>query len=330
MRAWVNAGLMTVAAAAVATMLAMSHARQTSGQESKPPAAIAEVKGPRLSDDKPRDMPGLHNVVAFYRDFWSGSLPEGDAGFDTLKAMGVTTIISVDGAEPDVERARARGIRYIHLPIGYNGFDDRRRLELARATRDALRADQGAVYIHCHHGKHRSAGAAGAVVVSLGWLTANDATARMKVSGTAPDYKGLYACTSNATVLDAATIDAVPADFPEVSNPATFVKSMVEIDVISDHLKLVEKAGWTAPRNHPDLVPAAEAGRMADLFRLVAASDKARNQPEDFAASLALDAERIAQIEALIVAGERDTTKMSDLFKAVQASCKDCHTKYRD
>ncbi len=294
-----------------------------------PPPAIARLEAPALADDAPRDLPGLHNVVAYHTGYWSGSVPERDAGFDSLAAMGVKTIISVDGAEPDVESARARGIRYIHLPIGYNGFDENRRRELVRATRDAMA--EGTVYIHCHHGKHRSAGAAGAVVASLGWLTPDDAVARMKVSGTAPDYKGLYECVAKSTVLDAKVIDAVPADFPEVSHPATFVKAMVEIDVINDRLKLIEKAGWATPKDHPDLVPVAEAGRMADLFRLVAESNKARSLPEGFGAALREDSGRITVLEdALAAVGERDAKRLSDLFKAVQTSCKDCHAKYRD
>jgi len=285
---------------------------------------------PTLKDQKPRDLPGLHNVVAYHDGFYSGGVPEGDAAFATLKAMGITTIISVDGAEPDVAKAKVLGIRYIHLPIGYNGFDEKRKLELARATRDALQ--KGPVYIHCHHGKHRSAGAAGAVAASLGWMTPEEAVERMKVSGTAPNYEGLYACAANSTELDPKLIDAVPAHFPEVSHPTSFVKAMIEIDEINDHLKLIEKAGWTAPKDHPDLVPAAEAGRLADLFRLSAESPKAKSKPPTFTDALKQDAERIAALEEMIIAQEKykDTKKLSDAFKQIQASCKDCHAKYRD
>jgi hypothetical protein len=98
-----------------------------------------------------------------------------------------------------VEKAKARGIRYIHLPIGYNGFDEQRKLQLVRATRDAM--VQGPVYIHCHHGKHRSAGAAATIAASLGWLSPAESVDRMHVSGTAANYTGLYACASSATIL---------------------------------------------------------------------------------------------------------------------------------
>ena len=162
--------------------------QSTRNPEPDPQAAAPApaITLPTMSDQSPRDYPGIHNAVAFHDGFISGSVPEGEAGFETLAAMGVKTIISVDGAVPDVDMARARGLRYIHLPIGYNGFDEQRRLELARATRDAM--NDGAVYIHCHHGKHRSAGAAAVVIASLGWATPEKAIERMKVSGAAPAY----------------------------------------------------------------------------------------------------------------------------------------------
>jgi hypothetical protein len=320
---------------ALAPVASRSHVLAENGPQTAPPATgsaphtLARVEGPTLADLRPIDLAGLHNVVAFGEGFFSGGVPEGDTGFDTLVAMGVKTIISVDGAEPDLAKAKARGLRYMHLPVGYNGFDDTRKMQLVRATRDSI-AD-GPVYLHCHHGKHRSAGAAGTVAVSLNWLSNDQALGRMKVSGTAPNYKGLYACTTNASVVEVAAIEAVPADFPEVSPPPSFIRAMVEIDVINDHLKRIEEAGWAAPVDHPDLVPTAEAGRMADLFRLVAESDTASAHPADFTAALRADADRITAIEDLLAAaGEKDVKKLSEQFKAVQTSCKDCHARYRD
>lgn len=296
------------------------------------PAAVAPtlpaVQPPTMTDMKPRDYPGLHNVVAYHDGYYSGSVPEGATGFDTLAGMGVKTVISVDGAEPEVALAKARGMRYIHLPIGYNGFDEQRKLELVRATRDAIA--QGPVYIHCHHGKHRSAGAAGTVAASLGWLTTDAATARMKVSGTAPNYQALYACTAGAVVLGAGVIDAVPAGFPEIARPTGFVKAMVEMDEISEHLKRIEKAGWKTPTDHPDLVPAAEAGRLADLLRISAQGERARSKPADFAAMLLSNADHVQRLEEQLVAGRSDAKELSAQFAMIAASCRDCHAKYRD
>ncbi len=327
-----RAGLIPLALLATASLVASCASegveRGAGGAATPARHAVAKVDPPTMADDAPRDYAGLHNVVAYHDGFYSGGVPEGEPGFDTLAGMGVRTIISVDGAAPDLDRAKARGMRTIHLPIGYDGFAEERKLELVRATRDAM--DDGPVYIHCHHGKHRSAGAAGAVVASLGWLTPAAATDRMKVSGTAPGYTGLYACVAGAVVLGAATIDAVPADFPEVSVPAGFVKGMLEIDEINEHLEAIEMARWSVPEGHPDLVPVAEAARMADVFRLLAAGDMAKTKPADFAATMRDSSERAQVLEDMLAAGEADTRKLSGPFQRIAASCKDCHVKYRD
>ena len=214
------------------------------------------------------------------------------------------------------------------MPIAYNGFDEQRKLELVRATRDAM--SEGSVYIHCHHGKHRSAGAAATVVASLGWMTTDEATARMRVSGTAANYKGLYECTAAAGVLGANVIDGVPAAFPEVAPPAGFVKGMVELEEINERLKAIEMAGWATPTDHADLVPAAEAGRMADLLRLLSQGDRAQSKGADFGSRLKGDGENVQKLEDMLIAGEKDGKKLSAQLAIVAASCKDCHARYRD
>ena len=283
---------------------------------------------PAPGEGAPRDYPGIHNAVAYHEGFVSGGVPEGDAGFDTLRAMGVRTVISVDGAATDVARARARGMRYVHLPIGYYGFDAVRRMELVRAVRDAMR--DGPVYLHCHHGKHRSAGAAATVAVALGWLTPDASVGRMKVSGTAPGYGGLYACAARSVPEAEAAIDAVPAGFPEVTPPAGFVRAMVEADEALEHLKAIELAGWAAPADHPDLVPAAEAGRLADLLRLHVDGDRARAKPAAFAAMLASNALDAQRLEDALLADPRDAAMLGPQLARIQAGCKECHVKWRD
>lgn len=296
---------------------------------------MPRVATPLLVDSAPRDYPGIHNAVAFHDGFVSGSVPEGEAGFATLAAMGVKTIISVDGAEPDVANAAKHGMRYIHLPIGYNGFDETRRLELTRATRDAMAS--GPVYIHCHHGKHRSAGAAAAVAVGLGWSTPEAMVARMKVSGTAANYTGLYACAQNATPVSMGMLDAIPADFPSVSHPKGMVKAMVAIDHAFDHLKAIEKAGWVTPADHPDLVPVAEAGQIADLYRLLINDERTREEGDDLAARFREDNAEASALEEMLAAlpkggvpTESQRTALSAQFKTIAASCKECHAQYRD
>ncbi len=283
---------------------------------------------PDLNGTAAADLPGLPNVVAYHENYYSGGAPEGDEGFETLAAMGVRTIISVDGAAPDVEAAKAHGLRYIHLPIGYNGIDEPRKLELVRAARDAMA--QGPVYIHCHHGKHRSAAAAATIAVSLGWMSPEQAVERMRVSGASPQYGGLYASAASARVIDTKTIDAVKADFSEVARPQGFVKGMVEADEIVEHLKAIERSGWMAPPDHPDLVPLAEAGRLADLLRFIAAGDRAAAEGSEFTTHLTRLQDAAQRLETRLAAGGADPSGLSEQFRQIGASCDSCHAKYRD
>ena len=291
-------------------------------------ASAFEVPQPLITDARPRSYEGVHNVVAFHEDFYSGSAPEGEAGFETLHEMGIKTIVSVDGAAPNLNAAKRYGMRYIHLPIGYNGFEEARKLELVRATRDAI--VRGGVYIHCHHGKHRSACAAASVAQSLGWMTAQEGQARMKVSGTAMNYTGLYQCAAASAVLVANVIDAVSAEFPEIQPPKGLVKSMVEIDEVTEHLKAIEAAGWNVPPDQPDLVATAEAGRLADLFRQLQTNERVARKSEDFMEKLKADEARAQKLEAMLAAGEKDGKRLSVQLGVIIASCMECHTKYRD
>lgn len=285
-------------------------------------------------DSAAKNFTGLSNVVAFHDGFYSGSAPAGDAGFDSLSSLGVKTILSVDGAIPEIELAEKRGMRYVHLPIGYDGFDDARKAQLVRAVRDLPKP----IYLHCHHGKHRSAGAAGTIAVSLGWLTNDEAATRMKVCGTAAGYKGLWACTAAAAPMTAIAIDAATSDFPKITKPDSFVASMVEIDETLDRLKLAEKNGWLAPKDHPDLAPISDAGKLADLFRLIGEPPAKPNQnPQEQADRLAqihlwLKAESMKanELERMLENPSAKTAEMSQTLAAIGASCKQCHVKYRD
>ena len=312
--------------AVIVSTVALLCSPRATAQNAEPRTA----QPPSLEAQKPSDAPGLHNVVAYGPSCWSGSLPEGDAGFASLQSWGVRTVISVDGAVPEVARAARFGLRYVHLPIGYDGFDDARKLELVRAVRDL----PGPIYIHCHHGKHRSAGAAAAVAASLGWMSPQAAVARMKVSGTSEGYPGLYRCAATAQVLAAALIDTAPAQWPAVTRPSGMVESMVAIDDAMERIKVVEKAGWKVPATHPDLAPAADAGAIADHLRLLGQDGRPRDDAAlaAFAAILATSlsaAEKLESDLAVETAADRPARLTADL-KSLRATCTACHAAHRD
>lgn len=311
---------------------ARSGESQPSESQPQPTAAASDSKAatdaipmPTAADAKPVDYPGLHNVVAYAPGVLSGSVPEGEEGFATLKKMGIKTVMSVDGAEPELDLAQRYGLKYVHLPITYAGFDEKRKLELTKAVRDLPRP----IYLHCHHGKHRSAGAAGAAVVSLGWSTPDEAVARMKVSGTAPDYKGLYACTASAVKVMPAILDAINGNFPAIVRPEGTVKTMIEVDIALENLKAIQKAGWKAPPDHPSLVGAAEAGRLADYYRFLHADKESSELGTEYLQMMLTANKEATDLEDALT-NDTPPAELDKKFKAVTTSCKTCHVKYRD
>lgn len=286
-----------------------------------PTAAAAGTPGTKAAG---HDEGALHNVHRLGPRLVSSAAPEGDAAFDQLKAMGIKTIITVDGAAPDVERARARGMRYVHIPITYATVTPEQQAELARAVRDL----PGPILIHCHHGKHRGPAAAASVAVLLGEATPEEGVAFMKQAGTAASYAGLYACVQEAGPAGAA-LDSAPADFPSVRKPAGMVAAMVEVDLAYEHLGHIRAAGWKVPIDHPDLVPAAEAGRLADHLRFSGETAKSKRLGEAYQKLLLASIAAATDLEEAIVAGAKPEV-LEAKWKPVAASCKDCHANYRD
>lgn len=287
--------------------------------------ATPTATAPKIPPPAAHDEHVLHNIHKIDDTLISGAAPEGDAAFDELRAMGVKTIISVDGATPDVARAEARGIRYVHIPITYAEVSDEQRLHLARAVRDL----PGPVFIHCHHGKHRSPAATAAVAITLNRITPEQGTAFLKTAGTAPNYTGLYSCVAAATPVASSTLDGVPADYPAISRPDGIVAAMVEIDVAFEQLGEIRAAGWKPPTHHPDLVPAAEAGRLVDLLRVSHNDPRMAPHGDAFVKMLDKAVGIASAMEEAIVANAPEAD-LDGHYKLVQASCKECHAAYRD
>jgi len=279
---------------------------------------------PLSTATQPVNLPGLENVVAFTESFYSGAVPVGEQGFATLKAMGIKTIVSVDGAKPQLKYVQKYGLRYVHLPIGYDAVSDERSLELARTGRDLA----GPFYIHCHHGKHRSAAASAVISVLLGELMPDQAIKRMHVSGTSLHYKGLFASASKAVPASEAELDSASNVFPQVWQTRNLVDAMVAIDQATDHLKAIKAAGWKPPVNAPDLVPIAEAARLVDLLKNLKDDQQVNELPEmrDWMLESSADA---SVLENQLMAKKQHVQKLDEQLKRVLYSCTHCHEKYR-
>ncbi len=301
------------------------------GEAPRPAGQLAEDALSVTLGEAPGTFPGLHNVVRVSEKLISGGVPEEDDGFASLKKLGVKTIISVDGARPDVERARRLAMRYVHLPIGYDGVPRRQALKIARAVRDL----PGQVYLHCHHGRHRSPAAAVAVHLCLdGTCTPETALALLKRAGTGPNYKGLYAATGQFQAVSDEELDKVPADFPEIAKTDDFVNLMVKAEKHFDHLKQIQTAAWKAPPKHPDLDPPHEALLLREAYTELARLPEAKERGPEMHRWLGEAADTAQTLEDVLAAGREQGTldgkAVEAAFRVSAEACAQCHRKYRD
>ncbi|MBS0262895.1 MAG: cytochrome c [Planctomycetes bacterium] len=288
------------------------------GELAEPKSASAGIE--RLKSDE------LPNPIRVHERVISGGLPEGDAAFAELQALGIKTIISVDGTRPDVARARKYGMRYVHLPHGYDGISAGRAQELVKAVRDL----PGPIYLHCHHGKHRSPTAAAVACVGAGFIAPQQAVSVLELAGTSPAYRGLFQAAREARPLDQSVIDRLPADFPEVAKLPAIAEAMVEMEQVHDRLKLLEQAGWQAPAQSPSLEPAHEALLLREHFTEFLRRREVLEKPAKFV-ELAREAEAACRtLEAACQGAVADTKRASQALQAVSTNCRACHQMFRD
>ncbi len=278
----------------------------------------------------PIQAPGLTNLFVLSPRLYSGAAPEGDAGFASLRALGVKTIISVDGSKPEVDLAARHGLRYIHIPIGYDGASRSNEWRLIRAAQIA----DGRVYVHCHHGKHRGPAAAAVICEGTeGWGT-NQAVAWLGVAGTSPEYPGLYRNALFFTAPTSAELESVPTNFPSRIEVSGLVDTMVGIDSAWDRLKLIQTAGYRVPPAHPDLDPSQEAMSLVEGFREAQRAEVAVRRGDEFLRRLK-SAEGAAEELRLVLkqsSGSADLARKGadQAWERVNQTCASCHKDHRN
>ncbi len=278
------------------------------------------VPEPAKSGPAAVEAEGLHNAFRLSDRLYSGGSPDGDAGFASLQKLGVKTIISVDGTTPDVAAAERYGLRYVHLPVGYDGIPREKAWAIAKAARDL----PGPVYVHCHHGQHRGPAAAACVMLALDpGYTPDQASAWLRLAGTDPRYRGLISLPQTFQRPTAADLDALPADFPPVAAVPDLARLMVTIDARSDRLKAAKAAGWKSP----DADPPHEALQLFELFREAGRMPDVTRRGAEFV-TLLHDAEAAAgDLEAAL---REHPDKVEAAFERSQSLCSKCHAKFRD
>jgi hypothetical protein len=251
---------------------------------------------------------------------FSGSEPHGEEAFASLKQMGIKTIVSVDGARPNVEAARRHGLRYIHIPIGYDGISDQAGAALARLVKEA----DGPFYVHCHHGRHRGPAAAAVACVASGATQGKGALQILEKAGTSKDYLGLWRDVEDYTPPVAG---ANLPELVEIAEIESLTAAMAQIDRACDNLKRCQKAKWSAPKKHPDLVPALQAFLVREGFH-ESGRHLADRYTDHFKAQLSGAEKAADKLGQAVLSGNLDQADAR--FGILMQSCKQCHAEYRN
>lgn len=308
-------------------------------------AVVAGAIGPTVGDQHaPPPASGVFPAVGDWRvldnahrihaGLISGAQPETDAAFKLLADLGVRTLISVDGAKPNVEQAKKHGLRYVHLPIKYDGVTREQGMSIARALMDL----PGPIYLHCHHGRHRSAAAVAVACVMNAQLPPQQAEDVLRTFGTGAQYQGLWQAARGARPVDPKVLDALKVDFVEVATVPEMAQAMVEIDETFEHLKWAAKHGFRPPPEHPDLDPPHEALQLREKLHELGRTAVAADHPGEFRRLLADNEAAALELEAALrawmpVAADQAALPPANVVKAfrkVGTSCATCHKSQRD
>ncbi|WP_339731895.1 cytochrome c [uncultured Gimesia sp.] len=284
-------------------------------QDAGPEAENAAEVGNRNRRFHSLSRPGLHNVFQIDDQIYSGSGPEGKQSFDALKKMGIKTIISVDGMKPDVQLAKAAGMKYVHIPIGYDGIFEDANLAFLRAAKEL----KGPVYIHCHHGRHRGPAAAAMVGMCRGSLDKERALLFLNQAGTSKDYAGLW--------RDVRQFRLPPADvvLPELVESARVEPMVTAMAHISQYYEELQKKAESDPRDEK------HAMRISVLLR-EAFHESVRKHSDDyddtFKKWMHESEMEVKQVEAALKQGNQKQVTAS--LKQLKSQCKCCHKAYRN
>jgi protein tyrosine phosphatase (PTP) superfamily phosphohydrolase (DUF442 family)/cytochrome c556 len=283
---------------------------------------LADTTAVFLPEEGPTeaDYPTLHNLIQVTDRIYSGAQPHGEEAFVDLARLGVKTVVSVDGARPDIEAAEKHGLKYVHIPIQYSGVPEDAGKALSRVADEA----EGPLYVHCHHGKHRGPAAAAVVCIASGASDGKEALEILKGAGTSENYPGLW------RDVEAFTKPASDEELPElvsVADVGSMAAAMAKIDRGRDNLKLFLAADWGVLQDHPDLVATQEAKKVKEGFE-ASLENLADDSDEQLKTWLG---ESRSTAEALETALQsQDTAQATKHFESLQKACKTCHADYRN
>ncbi len=293
-----------------------SHGHTTSAQFAAVVTLLACILLLTLGiSNPPRTLVRLHLPAEFREvsaSITCGAVPESSDEFLALRKTGIRTILSVDGMQPDVEAANATGLRYVHIPIGYDGVPED---DVGRMTR-VLRDCDSPIYVHCHHGKHRGPAAAAVCAMIAEEIDMPQAIELLTDAGTSHDYSGLWRDVRNFKPLtDKSTLPPISSSVELEPLAAT----MVHLDECWEQTQRAVEASKTEQALE-------QVNILEQLFREASRLD-------------GVDEESVWLLEMLdaesVVASLRDDLtdhpeKVTRSLAAVAECCRNCHQQHRN
>lgn len=296
-----------------------------------PPAMMLCVNAQELTPSgfKRIESAVLPNAIRVTPKLISGGLPEGDEAFQQLRELGVRTIISVDGAAPDIATARKYGLRYVHLPHGYDGIQPEHAEHLAKAVHDL----DGPFYIHCHHGKHRSPAATAVVAIKLGILNQDQGIELLRVAGTSSKYEGLFRSVRTATSATEEELANIQCEFSEIAEVPPLTSTMVELDESLQRLQRLDRNDWKVISNPSPLAASPESLLIRERYTELLRLEQVRSMPLPFlelleeAEQLCKELESLADLEPT---SDGYALNLRKKLEQIADNCAKCHQQFRD
>lgn len=295
-------------------------------------------------------LDGLQHVYRLSDTFVTGAEPAGEVAFANLAELGIKTLLSVDGKVPDAELAQRYGIRTVHVPIRYNGITEDELLRIGKTFREL----EGPFYVHCFHGVHRGPAAAAMGRVMIDGVSREQAMAEMRHwAGTSKKYEGLYAGVAQTPLPTANQTGAYAYDFEPAHRVDSLRTGMVDMARHYDMVKLLSKSRWQPLADHPDIDPLQETTQLHQLIDQVHSMGAKANWPEDFRAWMDQNHAASGDLVRALSACSQDelpeqagqdaqdgqvqqeqapawVSAADRAYTLLEASCRDCHSVYRN
>ena len=145
------------------------------------------------------DAKGILNVAKIRDGLYRGGQPDGEAGCEWLKSLGIKTVISLRTWHNEVQSVEKHGLTCVRLSVQADllGSEPPTREQVDEFFRIVLDPARGPVYFHCKHGKDRTGTMAALYRIEVdGWTNA-EAIEEMQEFGYHDVFKDLIEFVRN-------------------------------------------------------------------------------------------------------------------------------------